>query len=166
MRSHRTGDRDLRKIIFEDRKPLPDANPIHPPPLVGSPLPAQPISTPVVVGSEGDLGQDQKEATLVSAADHRPAASVCPKKSRPVSKRSPSPSEDESSDSSDLDSHPESGDRWAKTQREANREGDWELASSITAFPVIHRKVKRALAYASWELLKNMVRAHSTLKTS
>ncbi|KAF4795089.1 hypothetical protein TURU_096087 [Turdus rufiventris] len=134
-------------------KPLPDANPIHPPPPVGSAPIAQPTSAPAVVGTGGDPGQDRIEATLASTADHRPAASVCPKKSRPARKRSLSSSEDESSDFSDLDSHPESGDRWAKTQREANREGDWELASNITAFLVIHRKGKRALAYASWEPL-------------
>ncbi|KAF4794992.1 hypothetical protein TURU_096794 [Turdus rufiventris] len=91
---------------------------------LGSAPIVQPTSTPAVVGTGGDPGQDQKEATLASTADHRPAASVCPKKSRPARKWSPSPSEDESSDSLDSDSHPKSGDRWAKTQREANREGD------------------------------------------
>ncbi|KAF4790644.1 hypothetical protein TURU_138670 [Turdus rufiventris] len=130
-------------------KPLPDTNPIHPPPPAGSAPITQPTSAPAAVGTGGDPGRDRKEAILAPSADRRPAASVCPKESGPASKRSPSPHH--GSDSSGSDSHLESGDRWAKTQREANREGDWELASNITAFPVIHRKGKKA--YASWEPL-------------
>lgn len=61
--------------------------------------------------------------------------------------------ENESSDSSDSDSHPESEDCWAKSQREANCEGDWEFASNIRAFPVIRKKTKRAVSYTLREPL-------------
>ncbi|KAF4793370.1 hypothetical protein TURU_112075 [Turdus rufiventris] len=133
------------------RKALPNVDPIHFRPPVGHSPITQLTSSPDVMGTRSDLGQDQKEAVLASTAIHHPAVSVRPKKSRPASKRSPSPSEDENSDSSD--SHPKSKDCWAKTQRETNREGDWKLASNITAFLIIHKKGKRALAYTSWKPL-------------
>ncbi|KAF4793365.1 hypothetical protein TURU_112102 [Turdus rufiventris] len=125
------------KVSTLARKPLPDANPIHPPPPVGSAPIAQPTSAPAVVGTGGDPGQDQKESHLGLHCRPPSSSFSLPKKSRPARKRSPSPSEDESRKSSDSDSYPESGDRWAKTQREANQERDWELASndSLPGYP-------------------------------
>lgn len=93
--------------------------------------------------------RDRKEAILASTASHNLAAQVRPKGSPHNIKSPPSSSEDESSESSDS----EVGDRWAKIQREATREGDWELADKITAFPVIQKNGRRTTPYALWEPL-------------
>ncbi|XP_039405103.1 uncharacterized protein LOC120409697 [Corvus cornix cornix] len=46
-------------------------------------------------------------------------------------------------DSSITDSESEPDYRWTQTQREATREGDWELAQKISTFPVVLTKGRR-----------------------
>ncbi|XP_041891866.1 uncharacterized protein LOC121668290 [Corvus kubaryi] len=46
-------------------------------------------------------------------------------------------------DSSITDSESEPDYRWTQTQREATREGDWELAQKIATFPVVLTKGRR-----------------------
>ncbi|TRZ07746.1 hypothetical protein HGM15179_019359, partial [Zosterops borbonicus] len=99
--------------------------------------------------TRSDHGGDWKEAIFASTATHHMAIPIHPKKPRALIKHPPPSSEDENSDSSDANS--ESEDRWAKTQREATQEGDWELANKISAFPILFKREKRTMTPASWE---------------
>lgn len=131
--------------------------PASPPPFLalsivpGSSPMGQPPSSPHNTGAGRGHGGDQNEAILASTATHHMATPVLPKKPCALIMRPSFPSEDESSDSSDANSKSE--DRWTKTQREATREGDWELTNKISSFSIVYKQGRRTTTSASWELI-------------
>ncbi|TRZ16327.1 hypothetical protein HGM15179_010790 [Zosterops borbonicus] len=123
---------------------------VLPLPLLAPPMKVYPLPVPT------PSGLDMRMAT-----GRRPSWSPLPpnigqlqftlKKPHVINQRPPSSSEDESSDSSCSDSKYE--DRWAKTQRDAAQEGDWELANKISNFPVTFKWGRRTATQTLRELV-------------